>query len=154
MAEAAIVAVQSGLGPSWIIPNLLCLRNARAFELASVPFGFVLVRVRVEFWPKCATKKRSRPPTSNSMDQFWQRPRGAGTKRLRSVNVNEKKIAQTTKLIRHECWSGQIWHRPWGAWIIIYYKVKINPVALFSLSSLHILYKASLVLLNSLQLGV
>ena len=38
--------------PSWIIPHLLCLRNARAFPLlpaalASVPFGFVLVRVRV-----------------------------------------------------------------------------------------------------------
>ena len=36
--------------PSWIIPHLLCLRNARAFPLlpaalASVPFGFVLVRV-------------------------------------------------------------------------------------------------------------
>ena len=37
---------------SWIIPHLLCLRNAHAFPLlpaalASVPFGFVLVRVRV-----------------------------------------------------------------------------------------------------------
>jgi len=35
---------------------LLCLRNARAFPLlpaalASVPFGFVLVRVRVRFLP-------------------------------------------------------------------------------------------------------
>jgi len=35
--------------PSCIIPHLLCLRNARAFPLlpaalASVPFGFVLVR--------------------------------------------------------------------------------------------------------------
>ena len=38
--------------PSWIIPHFLCLRNARAFPLlpaalASVPFGFVLVRVRM-----------------------------------------------------------------------------------------------------------
>jgi len=38
--------------PSWFIPHLLCLRNARAFPLlsaalASVSFGFVLVRVRV-----------------------------------------------------------------------------------------------------------
>jgi len=38
---------------------LLCLRNARAFPLlpaalASVPFGFVLVRVRVPF--KCTCK--------------------------------------------------------------------------------------------------
>jgi len=36
-----------------MIPHLLCLRNARAFPLlpaalASVPFGFVLVRVRVQ----------------------------------------------------------------------------------------------------------
>jgi len=38
-----------------LIPHLLCLRNARAFPLlpaalASVPFGFVLVRVRVRPW--------------------------------------------------------------------------------------------------------
>ena len=38
----------------WVITDLLCLRNARAFPLlpaalASVPFGFVLVRVRVTF---------------------------------------------------------------------------------------------------------
>ena len=42
--------------PSWYTPHLLCLRNARAFPLlpaalASVSFGFVLVRVRVPFPP-------------------------------------------------------------------------------------------------------
>jgi len=41
--------------PSWYTPHLLCLRNARAFPLlpaalASVSFGFVLVRVRVRVY--------------------------------------------------------------------------------------------------------
>jgi hypothetical protein len=42
---------------------LLCLRNARAFPLlpaalASVPFGFVLVRVRVQFSVVVAVEMR------------------------------------------------------------------------------------------------
>jgi len=46
--------------PSWITPHLLCLRKARVFPLlptalASVSFGFVLVRVRVLFITTCAS---------------------------------------------------------------------------------------------------
>jgi len=48
--------------PSWIFPRLLCLCNARAFPLlpaalASVSFGFVLNRVRVQ--PYAARKRTS-----------------------------------------------------------------------------------------------
>jgi len=60
---------------------LLCLRNARAFPLlpaalASVPFGFVLVRVRVRWAGHVARMPMSRAPRqllTGSAQMTWGR---------------------------------------------------------------------------------